>query len=565
MFRQGLGRLARAMARSVSWLLFLLYRLLGHKRFYVFLWLAGCGALKLFFRVKVFGRENLPESGFIFVSRHRSAWDIIAMALAVGWRRPIRWVAREDLRLFLVKLLETYTIPINRERPRLSDSRRIIRALKKGEIIAIFPEGSRLPELQTLNPGVAWASVKTGTRIVPLNIVALGRYGYGAGSRARDKLWRTTRLELRIGPPLTPEELAPRLEGESKKEGYLKMTEELMERVDEVLPPAIPLSFREAWVACGRHHLYTLILINDPRAPSIFLSGPASSCAEHYLPLIKLLAGLGYNVIGWSSPGHYHCLKDGRFNKGEFRAKDLEQAPLAMARYARETLGLKGPFVLLLSSLSAVYGSRGLTQDEEGLFDLAFLHGLGEKREHIWQLLNKRTVKFLQFLGGFWLLRNMVRPFLFVPVFVRSSDKQLQTTLLRRYGRKLRMAPWAWRMIHDPSRTTRFTPDTWKSLIEVEDSDFRQINIPLYLLVMTDDTLFSEEIIKEFSRNLHLVNLIRLKGDHHIITSQDSQTLKGLVNALHRLILTHLLSEAEEETEKERGAEEKKGGRSARP
>ena len=98
------------------------------------------------FRLETSGRENIPrKSAFVLLPKHQRWEDIPLLSLAAS--RPVHYIARYDLfenpfsNWFLRSL---GGIPLNRQRP--IESRRSIQAviefLKRGEGVAVFPEGT---------------------------------------------------------------------------------------------------------------------------------------------------------------------------------------------------------------------------------------------------------------------------------------------------------------------------------------------------------------------------------------------------------------------------------------
>jgi 1-acyl-sn-glycerol-3-phosphate acyltransferase len=157
------------------------------------------------------------------------------MALVVGRERPICWVAKESLKL---ALLFKYTVPINLENPRAGAIKKIYRLLKEGEILGIFPEGSRFPQEKRLFSGAVRIAEKTAKPIIPLNIaVVKGNYGQPNGKIA-DYLLRRVQIEIRVGRPLKMMDLEKRAEKKrittEGKERYRVLMAELMEEMDRL-------------------------------------------------------------------------------------------------------------------------------------------------------------------------------------------------------------------------------------------------------------------------------------------------------------------------------------------
>lgn len=101
--------------------------------------------MKLLFPGKALGVEHLPErGGYILALNHRSGREIPLSFYAIPKFR--HFIAKEEhyksafCRWIFPKL---GVIAINRDKPDLSTIRKTIGYLRKGEIVGIFPEGTR--------------------------------------------------------------------------------------------------------------------------------------------------------------------------------------------------------------------------------------------------------------------------------------------------------------------------------------------------------------------------------------------------------------------------------------
>jgi len=98
-------------------------------------------------RIRIEGKERIPPSGqrFVLVANHQSYLD--AMALIAAIPRPLTFVAKQELaerfwtRVFLERL---GTLFVERFDPHggAGDAQRFSAALRRGEILAFFPEGT---------------------------------------------------------------------------------------------------------------------------------------------------------------------------------------------------------------------------------------------------------------------------------------------------------------------------------------------------------------------------------------------------------------------------------------
>ena len=135
------------------------------------------GFVKIFFKVKVEGLENIPKEGAcIIAGNHKSNWDPVFVASLID-TRVINGVGKKEL--FKVPILKSilkkcHVIPVDRENPDLSTIKAILKVLKNGDVIGIFPEGTRHKDLNTFaeaKAGLGMFAVKGKSSVVPVSIV----------------------------------------------------------------------------------------------------------------------------------------------------------------------------------------------------------------------------------------------------------------------------------------------------------------------------------------------------------------------------------------------------------
>lgn len=95
---------------------------------------------------------------------------------AVKNRRIIPVAKQELFRIPILRSLlnKVEVIPINRANPSLSTVKEILRQIKNGRVLGIFPEGTRCLDLNTFlpaKPGVALFSIKSKADIIPMSII----------------------------------------------------------------------------------------------------------------------------------------------------------------------------------------------------------------------------------------------------------------------------------------------------------------------------------------------------------------------------------------------------------
>ncbi|HRG57003.1 MAG TPA: AMP-binding protein, partial [Lacunisphaera sp.] len=164
---------------------------------------------RIFYKVKVLGRENIPEGGALVLCNHLSYVDAVVMQIASP--RPVRFVAFEGFAKspFVRFLLRAAgVIPVNPNKP-LKGIRLACDALQAGELVCIFPEGaiSRTGQLMELRRGFETIVKHAQVPVVPAAIDGLWGSIYSfAGNRY---LWKSPRLMptpvcVVFGPSIEP-------------------------------------------------------------------------------------------------------------------------------------------------------------------------------------------------------------------------------------------------------------------------------------------------------------------------------------------------------------------------
>ena len=126
------------------------------------------------FRLSVYGRENLIEDGpAIVASNHQSYLD--PPLIGCAHRGELRYLARNTLfdhRLLGWFLKRVNTVPVDRDRGDIAAIKTIIRLVKDGHRIIIFPEGTRSldGQLQPARSGLGMVIAKTGAPVVPVRL-----------------------------------------------------------------------------------------------------------------------------------------------------------------------------------------------------------------------------------------------------------------------------------------------------------------------------------------------------------------------------------------------------------
>lgn len=128
------------------------------------------------FRLHYEGLENVPAEGaFMLVANHTSMVDIVVIHTRL--RRWLYWVAKQELfhqPFFRWIMPGTGAIPVDRDKVDLQAAKGIFAVLQAGCPIAMFPQGTRVPEdeIDLLPPrnGSAHFAIKTGVPILPVAV-----------------------------------------------------------------------------------------------------------------------------------------------------------------------------------------------------------------------------------------------------------------------------------------------------------------------------------------------------------------------------------------------------------
>jgi 1-acyl-sn-glycerol-3-phosphate acyltransferase len=194
---------------------------------YWFGWMLFGSAFRGLFALRVIGRENLVTEGPVLVaSNHQSFLD--PPLIGNLYQDEMVFLARKTLFRGFFKWLyaQWNAIPVDQDRPDMASLKTIIRKLREGWRVLVFPEGARTLDgsLGEAAPGIGLIAAKSGAVIQPVRI-----------SGARDALprgsarLRLARITVSIGPPirLTPEEIREA----NGKEGYERIAKRIMSAI----------------------------------------------------------------------------------------------------------------------------------------------------------------------------------------------------------------------------------------------------------------------------------------------------------------------------------------------
>ena len=177
-------------------------------------------------RVRLSGLENIPAQGpFIIASNHLSWFDV--PLIPAYFSRPVIYMAKEETFLsrigWLVRFLGAY--PVKRGEADRKALRAAGEQLKEGNIIVIFPEGTR-SKIHTMargHSGLGMIALRSAAPVMPVAVT---------GSEKLLKKFRP-RVTIAYGQPMT---LKPKGQ-KMTREDVDDVTAQVMHRIAAMLPP----------------------------------------------------------------------------------------------------------------------------------------------------------------------------------------------------------------------------------------------------------------------------------------------------------------------------------------
>ena len=179
--------------------------------------------VKVGFRLRARGIEHLPEGGFVLAANHTSNFDPWPLALPLFPRRQLRFMAKSELFNPILKpiLLGGGAFPVRRGEADLEAVRRAVELVRDGEIVVMFPEGTRRRKglrkkhEARAHTGAARIALTAGAPLVP------------AAIKGTDKLSRLGPLRVAYGRPIPLDDLR----GQEISPAAREATERLMAEI----------------------------------------------------------------------------------------------------------------------------------------------------------------------------------------------------------------------------------------------------------------------------------------------------------------------------------------------
>ena len=183
------------------------------------------GPVRLFWRVKAEGLENVPEGGCLLAANHTSFADPIVISSVSP--RKIRFMAKAELFRVPVlgRLIKGFgAFPVNRGGADVKSIKTTVSLIGSGEMVGIFPQGTRRPKIDPreteIKGGVGMIAYHTKADVLPVMLVTKKR---------KTSLFRRTRVVF--GKVIKYDELG--LTG-AGRDGYQRAAELIFSRICEL-------------------------------------------------------------------------------------------------------------------------------------------------------------------------------------------------------------------------------------------------------------------------------------------------------------------------------------------
>ncbi len=192
-------------------------------------------------RIRFEGDSRLPRSGpLIVAANHASSADPVLIGAFLNGKlgRPVNWLGKRELVEFPLtgwafRIAGIH--PVDRDAADLEAFRTAMRILEAGQVLAVFPEGTRSRDgaLQQVREGVGMLALRSGAPVLPVAVIDSDR----AWPRGRLLPKFGRRVTVRYGMPFSVmDELDAAGQGRRGRHATEAATRSIMTRIAALLP-----------------------------------------------------------------------------------------------------------------------------------------------------------------------------------------------------------------------------------------------------------------------------------------------------------------------------------------
>jgi 1-acyl-sn-glycerol-3-phosphate acyltransferase len=195
-------------------------------------------------RIRFEGDRNLPRTGpLIVAANHASSADPVLIGAFLNGKlgRPVNWLGKRELLEFPLtgwafRIAGIH--PVDREAADLDAFRTAMRILEAGQVLAVFPEGTRSRDgaLQQVREGVGMLALRSGAPVLPVAVVDSDL----AWPRGRLLPRFGSRVTVRFGTPFQVDgddaATARGTEKRDRRAATMAATRQVMARIAALLP-----------------------------------------------------------------------------------------------------------------------------------------------------------------------------------------------------------------------------------------------------------------------------------------------------------------------------------------
>lgn len=182
-------------------------------------------------KIRINGSENIPKKGpFVLACNHFNRLDSPFVIFAI--KKPINFLMASDQEVTAKEMWAPWLygfIPTNRQKIAPTTIKKSLAAIKKGEIVGIFPEGGATEQhIRPAKKGAAFLAMRTNVPILPMSLIGM------------DNIWPNwfkgirPNLQINIGKSFLPQPLSK--DRKDRNDAIKATGEEIMCRIAALLP-----------------------------------------------------------------------------------------------------------------------------------------------------------------------------------------------------------------------------------------------------------------------------------------------------------------------------------------